>query len=188
LDQALGNPSFLIWTPIKVKGESVSKLDKWTFNWWWLSKDVWEPINHEHILFFETDSMIIRNDGCVEKFLTYDYVGAPWPYGEGGNGGLSLHRRSSAMPAILSDDASRMMTSEGAYRDLLLADVAMVQLLQGVHSFIAPREEEQRFSVEIIDHPAPCGFHKRWLARCDSETDVADVMRGYMFQAQQAML
>lgn len=187
LDRALGSPSFVIWTPIQIQGRNVSSINALEFNWLFVSKDLWMTIHHEHVLVFETDSMLIRKD-CVEEFLDYHYVGAPWPTGEGGNGGLSLHRRSSSLKVVSGPENSALQSSPGAYHEIFSADLHMVSLLLSFKYSIAPRELEQRFSVEIIDHPNPCGFHKRWWARCDNETDVAEMMRRYILQARRTML
>lgn len=189
LDKALGKPSFLIWTPIRMRGMPITSMNRSEFNWFMSSTYFWEPLQHEHVLYFETDSMLLRHDGCVEDFLHYDYVGAPWPAGEGGNGGLGLHRRSTTLKAVRSDEAVIKQLDKNAYETAdFQADSFIVHLLQKLNASFAPREEAKRFSVETIDDPAPCGLHKRWGARCDEAINVENMMVGYMLQAQSAML
>lgn len=65
-------------------------------------KDIsfWEKlIEHERVLVFQTDSLVLRFG--IEKFLSYDYIGAPWPWWikhfksskrMGGNGGFSIRK------------------------------------------------------------------------------------------------
>ena len=61
---------------------------------------------HDHIpteifLKFETDSMILpKNAHLINEFLQYDYVGAPWPDRQVGNGGFSLRRKSKMLELI----------------------------------------------------------------------------------------
>lgn len=46
-----------------------------------------------HILLFQTDTLLFKGDDEIDKFLIYDYVGAPWLWENTppvGNGGLSL--------------------------------------------------------------------------------------------------
>eukprot|EP00736_Rhodelphis_marinus_P004926 Rmarinus@m.14094 len=70
------------------------------------SVDFWQTVREEHVLLFQTDSMLFRH-GILE-FLSYDFVGASvlnkyaiTPQGGGWNGGLSLRRRSSQLRAVL---------------------------------------------------------------------------------------
>lgn len=68
----------------------------------------WEKLTeHERVLIFQTDSLILRFG--IEKFLTYDYIGAPWPWWVkrfkdfkrmGGNGGFSIRKVSKMMEII----------------------------------------------------------------------------------------
>lgn len=63
----------------------------------------------EHLLVFQTDSMICSNSRHnVDDYLEYDWIGAPWnPEGAGGgNGGLSL-RRVSSLIDVLRDEQRR---------------------------------------------------------------------------------
>lgn len=58
----------------------------------------WNCSAAEHILIFQSDSVLCNSsEQSIEDFLRYDYVGAVWPGGRVGNGGLSLRRRSTML-------------------------------------------------------------------------------------------
>lgn len=165
LHRALGNNSRAIWTPIMLQGQRKENTTLNEYNWLLLTKYFWTQIHHEHILIFETDSLVIKGSGCVERFFQYDYVGAPWKAHYGlcscGNGGFSLRRRSSAIAAVSSPKVKDWLgTSPGSY--YIAQDFTMCQLLDSVHAKIAPIKTERGFSVETIDFESPCGFHKPW--------------------------
>ena len=116
------------------------------------SSSFWSGITAEHILIFQTDS-ILRRKG-IEEFLQYDYVGAPWRSSDtpevGGNGGLSL-RRKSVMLAILK---SGPPPGPGEAEDIYFCR----RLKEGSYN-VAPKEVSLRFSVEELYHPDPLGTH-----------------------------
>lgn len=117
---------------------------------------LWERVAAEHVLLFQTDSLICRRG--IDEFLGYDYVGAPWrteqPWCRGvpwlagsGNGGFSLRRRSSALAAIDTIDC-------GA-RPCQPEDVYFAENLPRVGASVAPREVAARFSVESVWEGCP---------------------------------
>ena len=120
----------------------------------------WEQIPSEHVLLFQTDSLLRRRG--IDEFLEYDYVGAPWMHvlvdqgsaeGPVGNGGLSL-RRKSAMLQILSDHQRDAQTPEDQFfSTFLYRDGYRVPSL----------EKASHFSTETIFQPASIGLHKAWL-------------------------
>jgi hypothetical protein len=120
----------------------------------------WEQLPSEHVLLFQTDSLLRR--AGVEEFLEYDYVGAPWMHvlvdqgsaeGPVGNGGLSLRRRS-AMLQILRDHQRGADTPEDQFfSTFLYRDGYRLPSL----------EKASHFSTETIFQPASIGLHKAWL-------------------------
>jgi len=121
LSNALGNPQNIVWAPIYLRGERVSELGRVQFSYYLLSMDFWKEIPKamEHVLIFGDDSIVLRGDGCIDQFTSYDYVGAPWHWALknmprfGGNGGFRLVRRSSST-ACLDNMAFRVASRASA--------------------------------------------------------------------------
>lgn len=61
----------------------------------------YESLNAKKVLIFQTDSIMLKKG--MERFMQYDYVGAPWHWhGRCGNGGFSLRSVDVMMRACLS--------------------------------------------------------------------------------------
>ena len=69
-----------------------------TYNNLLLSPLFWESLHGDKILIYQEDSILFHSD--INKFLKYDYIGAPWPKKQVdnskfvGNGGFSLRTRN----------------------------------------------------------------------------------------------
>lgn len=85
-----------------------------------LSSDFWMAVGGDTALIFQTDAFLCRTG--IEAYLGYDYVGAPWKLcirdnkpeqGSylcvGGNGGLSIRRRSTMLKLIEEGRRSSIM-------------------------------------------------------------------------------
>lgn len=68
-----------------------------------MSSQFWECILEEHVMIFQTDSVLVRP--TPPRYLEYDYVGAVCGTQDPAtfvmNGGLSLRRRSAMLRAVL---------------------------------------------------------------------------------------
>ena len=125
------------------------------------SEKFWNQIEGENILIFQEDSLLCR-DG-IEEFLEYDYVGAPWPIDKihnnpdlsGGNGGLSLRRKSAILQSLRSYQRAPQIPE----------DIFFVNALYRLKCNIAPREVCKKFSIERIYHDNPLGMHAphKWM-------------------------
>jgi len=122
--------------------------------WFWEQIETWS-----HVLVFQTDSYLLENSSHkIDEFLDFDYVGAPWKHLRnlrGGNGGLSLRRKSAMIDAAqhFSGRASRQPE-----------DVRICRFLAKfpeMYHLPAP-EVAQTFSVESIYYPKPFGIHKAY--------------------------
>ncbi len=114
-----------------------------------------EVIPTETFLLFQTDSMIL-NPSKLEKFLKYDYVGAPWNHGKGnkvGNGGFSLRKKSKMLDII------RTVPYLGEAEDLYFCKQTEITL------YSPSKEEAKEFSVEHCFHPKPFGTHQPWIGK-----------------------
>lgn len=133
------------------------------------SADYWALLRGEHLLCFETDSILCRRG--VDKFLEYDYVGAPWVEGMAlsdmvrvGNGGLSLRRRSCMVDLCITCKG-HPIPSEDTFFSLHLH-------LKKDKYRVAPVEVAQRFSVESMYYESPVGIHKAWAYLSDAQLEV----------------
>lgn len=109
-------------------------------------------IDTELLLFFQVDSIILKeNKALLDRFLTYDYVGAPWRDGCVGNGGLSL-RRKSKMIEIGETVEPTLLPNEDAYFCYQTA----VELHRPTF------QDAQQFSVETVFHEKSFGVHAPW--------------------------
>jgi hypothetical protein len=62
---------------------------------------LYNNIPTEIFLIFQTDTAICsKHKELINKFLSYDYVGAPWPDGNVGNGGVSLRKKSQMVEIV----------------------------------------------------------------------------------------
>lgn len=62
--------------------------------------EFYESLKAKKTLIFQTDSISIMLKRGMERFMQYDYVGAPWPWHEtSGNGGFSLRSVAVMMKA-----------------------------------------------------------------------------------------
>lgn len=103
-----------------------------------------------------------KNQGTIDDYLQYDWVGAPWWDGSryGGNGGLSL-RRVSSMIQILEHQQRENHTEP--------EDVWLTERLGHLpESRTANGTESMKFSVESIWYDEPMGYHTggggAWIA------------------------
>jgi hypothetical protein len=120
-----------------------------------------------HMIWLQWDSWVLDAGQWADEFLQYDYIGAPWPCGEGsvwhqlgyrpgsnvGNGGFSL--RSKALAERLATEAYPLKFPE---------DDAICRLYRGrleMDGFAwAPEHVAQRFSVECALVTGPTfGYH-----------------------------
>ena len=56
-----------------------------------LNSNFWRQFYGKHLLIYQEDSLIFKKFN--NKFLNYDYIGAPWVDKKVGNGGLSLRNK-----------------------------------------------------------------------------------------------
>ena len=119
----------------------------------------------ETFLIFQVDSILCApHKELLNKFLEYDYVGAPWKMGGVGNGGLSLRKRS-AMIANLRACPAKDEDNEDIY---FARDCDTVKLKR-------PSEDAAReFSIETIYNPASFGIHKPWNYLLPNELDLLE--------------
>lgn len=126
---------------------------------WQMFKD------YDHVLICQHDSGLLRSG--IEKFLEWDYVGAPWPFcSYGGNGGLSLRRVETMMKIV------RRFVYDPANGN---EDIFFSEIMHGYFSEkLAPRSVCSEFSVESAFMLGTLGYHfgedsKRYLGEREKE-------------------
>ncbi len=137
--------------------------------------EFWNNFNGEKLLIYQEDTLIFHSQ--IEKFLEYDYVGAPWPIHQDdnslgvGNGGFSLRSKSALIkclekisPKYLNYGKSTLEYMKNCNLEYYPEDVyfskCMIDLNIGK---VAPREVAIQFSQESQKSINPLGGHQFWL-------------------------
>ena len=128
-----------------------------------VNEEFYQHIPTEIFLIFQTDTMICNKDK-LNEFLDYDYVGAPWSWlgseKKGGNGGLSLRRKSKMLEKI-----RQCKNTEDEYEDMYFSNSC------GNLNF--PKyEKAKRFSVETVYNDDSFGIHKPWSYLSEEQLQV----------------
>ena len=115
------------------------------------SAGFWHQIPHEKILIFQHDSMLLKKD--IEKFLEWDFVGAPLKDGKQ-NGGLSIRSKNIMLKAI-----KRYNYRSGN------EDIFFCSMIPRIGGKMAPLSVAQEFSCESIFRLNTYGYHgiNKWL-------------------------
>lgn len=137
--------------------------------------DTWQYLYHyERVLTIQDDGMIVKPG--VEKFLGFDYVGAPWPLDIPvnkvvadvnpdlvGNGGLSL-RNPKLMRDICIEDKKENKSLELFNHDIqpIPEDVYFSIETYQRGASIPNRTLASSFSTEMLMNTNAIGFHKVW--------------------------
>ncbi|KAL8845730.1 MAG: hypothetical protein Q9221_009124 [Calogaya cf. arnoldii] len=118
----------------------------------WLYETVLQPA--EWLLVFQTDSILCaNNEGNLDDWLDYDWVGAPWsPWSRyGGNGGLSLRRVSSIIQVLRNQIRLPNSDPEDVWLTSRLGHRPGAKVANGSVSLT--------FSGENIYYEKPMGYH-----------------------------
>jgi hypothetical protein len=132
----------------------------------------WERIGGEKALIIQDDGFLMRKG--VERFLEYDYVGAPWvdaPVNEFikqhvnkdlvGNGGFSL-RDVKACKQITQKYIKEKHALFSNNIVEIPEDIYFVQCMVKEGRKVAPLGVASHFSSEQVIHPGAIGMHKPW--------------------------
>lgn len=138
------------WDNVFLVNLGTDNLTKKEYNDMMMTTDFWNKVKGKKILSFQNDSILIK--GGIDKFLKYDYIGAPWiKPKEGffvGNGGLSLRNKDRMIEiCTLNDDKS----------NIPLEDIFFVKNLKG--EGVADMETAYNFSMEDIFSEHAMGLH-----------------------------
>jgi len=156
---------------VTVKDLGLKTMNIQEYNELMMSDKILNEIPTEVFLIVQTDSLICR-DGkhLLEKFMKYDYVGAPWKGSNTlGNGGFSL-RRKSKMLEIMKKCPPNGHNEDGFYSTGCEAAVASKPTA----------EEAEEFSVETTyTGKQPFGVHKAWEHMPENNAALEEKCLGY---------
>lgn len=152
------------------------------YNYLLTSYHFWNMLEGEHILVFQTDSVLFsRSTVDIDYYLKYDYVGAPWDVWihvayprikNIGNGGLSLRRRQVMLEIV---QRFPFKASWYAVEDLYFAKC----IHDGGYTY-APYEEAIRFSFETYSgKDLPLGAHKYLPPHDDITAEERNIIENY---------
>jgi hypothetical protein len=142
---------------VSMKDIGLTSMDKDSYNKLMMSRKLLDAIDTEVFLVVQTDSLICQEGkNLIEKFMKYDYVGAPWKDRDAlGNGGFSL-RRKSKMLEILEKCPTLNHNEDGFFSGGC----------DGAKPFMPTPKEAEEFSIETIYNKARgksfFGIHKPW--------------------------
>lgn len=147
-----------------------------------LSEEFWNKISAEQILIYQSDCEI--NHGGIDKFLQYDYIGAPWPVNQDdnslgvGNGGFSLRTKQCMLDCLHTVPPDELQLNQSTLNyinslrhqqrpldnppeDVYYSKV-MIDYKLGV---VADREVALEFACETHRHKSTVslGEHQPWL-------------------------
>lgn len=152
--------------------------------------DVWKSFEcYSHVLVIQDDGLLVRPG--IDKFLCYDYVGAPWRDDPGndyikkhissnmvGNGGFSC-RRVSQIINILSKYSEKKHELFFYNINRMPEDVWMIKYLTLENCNIAPVGVASTFSSEEILDSRSIGFHKVWAYH--DPNNIKDYFKSILF-------
>jgi hypothetical protein len=119
-----------------------------------LSRTLYELSEHENILIFQTDTLILNSPFKITDFLEYDYIGAPIINTNYMNGGFSLRKKTVFLELIEDPLAQESFANE---------DVIFSNLCRKYNKKIPSPKVAGRFSTETqLLHPTPFAIHKPW--------------------------
>ncbi|NTV02700.1 MAG: hypothetical protein HGB04_07960 [Chlorobiaceae bacterium] len=119
-------------------------------------KKLRDLITTQYCLIVQWDGFVIHAESWNDRFLAYDYIGAPWQTREGlvvGNGGFSF-RSSKLLDALASD---RIVPHHPEDDCICITNRKQLENEWGI-SF-APADIAGQFSFEFTRHERQFGFH-----------------------------
>lgn len=143
-----------------------------------ITESFWNQFTYDHILLYQEDSFLLHNN--INKFLDYDYVGAPWPHEQNvnnmgvGNGGFSLRKVSTLIKCFhkitpeqyknnINENVKKYMSD--FYLENVPEDVYFSSIIHDEKmGIVAPYNIAQEFALESSEWPLkkPMGIHQYW--------------------------
>ena len=171
---------------IKIIQLNVDNLSREEYSLELMKKSFWERFEGKKIFIYQEDSILFRN--IDDKFLEYDYIGAPWNNTYVGNGGFSIRSKDIMLKIIeeytistknikiikhffeklIIEECNKKKYLEANkiknyYEEMYIEDMHFTKMMRLYNiGTIAPFELANEFSVENIKHSNPCGGHQIW--------------------------
>ena len=127
-------------------------------------KNLTNYVNTDFVLIIQWDGYVVNYNKWTDKFLKYDYIGAPIKSGKSaivGNGGFSL--RSKKLLEFCKLHGDYMINHSLKSTKKLNEDIVLIQhhkrYLSNHHFVIAPLKLAQQFSSEYTDYNGEFGWH-----------------------------
>lgn len=123
-------------------------------------KELYPHVATSHVLVVQWDGYVVHPDAWTGEFLDCDYLGAPWPDGQGGysvgNGGFSL--RSRRLLEALQDERFSVRTEA---EDVTICGIHRARLESDFGIRLGDVDLARRFSFEMraIAGVTTFGFH-----------------------------
>lgn len=154
---------------IKLVNLNIDNLSIKDYSELFFTERFYDFIPTEVFLIFQTDSIILKeNKHKINKFIKYDYVGAPWPPnnngGGVGNGGLSLRRKNKMLELLKYKDLGIDKKFNNEYGKYVAED----RFFNGEYTnkyvkiYKPSIKKASEFSVEGIYNSSSFGIHKCW--------------------------
>jgi hypothetical protein len=156
---------------VTVKDLGLASMNTGQYNKLMMSRRVLDEIPTELFLVVQTDSLICKGGvPLLDKFMKYEYVGAPWKDRNAiGNGGFSL-RRKAKMLEIVAKCPTLQHNEDGFFSGGC----------EGAVPSKPTPEEAEEFSVEtIFNGKQPFGIHKAWHHMPDKASELEEKCPGY---------
>ena len=111
----------------------------------------YEQIQTDKLLIFQTDSCLLKKG--IDQFLTFDYIGAPWPHRRNqiGNGGFSLRDKNKCIK----------ICKLYPYKNNSHEDVYFSRYMRTINANLPDFKTACSFSCELIPtNVIPLGVHQ----------------------------
>lgn len=162
---------------IKIIVKPYSNMDQNSYSSMLLTKEFWSIFEYEKILIYQEDTLCFHNN--IEQYMSYDYIGAPFPEGQMenikgvGNGGFSLRSKSKMLMCLSELEPSSLEINEHVQNlikswklDYPPEDVYFSKTLIDKNlGTVATIPIAKKFSQETVLGNNPLGGHCYWLAK-----------------------
>lgn len=165
-----------ISSKIKIIKLEISKITPSEYSQLLLTREFWDNFEGEKLLIYQEDTLLFHGD--IDKFLEYDYVGAPWPLSQDdnlhgvGNGGFSLRSKSKMIECINTVKVEDLVLGKSTQKYMKNTNSTFVPedvyfsktLIDYKLGKVCTRDIAKSFSQETQLSVNPLGGHNFWLA------------------------